>query len=119
MLTYQTLSSYRDSLSSSVPSALAAVRVTERTVTSVTLEWNVDVGKEWIYILCFNEKNMTLKPTTNNVLNYKLLSLQPGTNYTFSVVTKFFELQSKAYKGFTVTGREALLPVLLLLLLLW
>lgn len=85
--------------------------MTERTVTSVTLEWNVDVGKEWIYILRFNGTNMTLIPTTNNVLNSTLLSLQPGTEYTFSVVTKFFELYSKAYEGFTVTGKEALCPV--------
>lgn len=85
--------------------------MTERTVTSVTLEWNVDVGKEWIYILHFNGENTTLKPTTNNVLVSNQSFLQPGTEYTFSVVTEFFELYSKAYEGFTVTGEEALLPV--------
>eukprot|EP00066_Takifugu_rubripes_P012307 XP_011601573.1 PREDICTED: receptor-type tyrosine-protein phosphatase H isoform X1 [Takifugu rubripes] len=87
-----------------VPLTLAAVRVTERTVSSVTLEWNVDVGKKWIYILHFNGKNIILKPTTNNVLSCTLSSLQPGTEYTFSVVTKFFELHSKAYEDFTVTA---------------
>ncbi|XP_056885165.1 receptor-type tyrosine-protein phosphatase H-like isoform X1 [Takifugu flavidus] len=87
-----------------VPLTLAAVRVTERTVSSVTLEWNVDVGKKWIYILHFNGKNITLNTTTNNVLSSTLSSLQPGTEYTFSVVTKFFELHSKAYEGFTVTA---------------
>lgn len=91
---------------------MTAVRVTRHTVTNVTLVWNVDVGKEWIYILHFNGKNMTFQPNNNNnVLSYTLSALQPGTEYTFSVVTQFFELNSKAYEGFTVTGKEILIAV--------
>lgn len=85
--------------------------MTGRTATSVTLVWNKDVGKEWIYILHFNGKNMTVQPTKDNVFSCTLSALQPGTEYTFSVVTQFFELHSKAYEGFTVTGKETLGPV--------
>lgn len=91
---------------------MTAVRVTRRTMTNVTLVWNVYLGKEWIYILHFNGKNMTFQPNNNdNVLSYTLSALQPGTEYTFSVVTQFFELNSKAYEGFTVTGKEILIAV--------
>lgn len=88
---------------------MTAVRVTGRTATKVTLVWNVDVAKEWIYILHYNEKNMTFQHNNNHVLSYTLSALKPGTEYTFSVVTQFFELNSKAYERFTVTGKEILI----------
>lgn len=88
---------------------MTEVSVTERTMTSVSLTWNVDAGKGWTYILYFQEKNVSF--WGNDFLPYKLSDLQPGTEYNFSVVTNFFELNSKAYKGFIVTSTKILIAV--------
>lgn len=76
-------------------------------MTSVTLMWKVDVEKEWTYILYFQGTKWTFQADT--FLFHKLEDLQPGTEYHFSVVTNFFELDSKAYDGFTVTSKKILL----------
>lgn len=78
-------------------------------MTSVTLIWNVAVWKEWTYILYFQGKNVTFQ--ANSFLSHKLSGLQPGTEYNFSVVTNFFELNSKAYEGFIVTSKKILITV--------
>lgn len=90
---------------------VTGVTVTERKTTSVTLMWNVDIQKEWTYFLCFQGKNMTFQ--ANNFLSHEVSGLQPGTEYNFSVVTNFFELNSKAYQGFTVTSKKILITVYL------
>lgn len=104
----ETLSNYLQSyfpFFSLVPPKVTEVSVTERTVTKITLSWNVDVGKTWHYILHFNGTNVTFPPD-NDVLSHTLSPLSPGTEYTFSLVTRFFDLNSKAYEGFTVTSKE-------------
>lgn len=81
------------------------VSVTERSVTSITLEWNVEVDEDWSYFLQMNEENVQLHPNkSRDVLSHSFLSLQPGTEYLFSVITTFFGLNSAAYKDITVTG---------------
>lgn len=93
-------------LLSSVPSTVTSVRVTERDVTSISLEWNVDVDKEWSYFLQINGGTLPLHPNeSSSVLSHSVSSLHPGTEYPFSVITAFFGLNSTAYESFTVTGK--------------
>lgn len=81
------------------------VNVTERSVTNITLEWNVEVDKDWSYFLQMNGENEQLHPDkSRDVLSHSFPSLQPGTEYPFSVITTFSGLNSTAYKDFTVTG---------------
>lgn len=91
---------------SSVPSTVTSVSVTERDVTSISLEWNVDVDKEWSYFLQINGETLPLQPEeSSSVLSRSVSSLQPGTEYPFSVITTFFGLNSTAYESFIVTGK--------------
>lgn len=90
---------------------VTGVTVTERKTTSVTLMWNVDIQKEWTYNLYFQGKEITFQ--ANSFLSHKLSGLQPGTEYSFSVVTHFFGLNSTAYQGFTVTSKKILITVYL------
>lgn len=85
--------------------------MTERKTTSVTLMWNVDIQTDWTYVLYFQGKNMTFQ--ANSFSSHELSGLQPGTEYNFSVVTNFFELNSKAYQGFIVTSKKILITVYL------
>lgn len=98
-------------LSSLVPPTVTGVTVTERKTTSVSLMWDVDIQTEWTYVLYFQGKNMTFQ--ANTFLSHELSGLQPGTEYSFSVVTNFFELNSKAYQGFIVTSKKILITVYL------
>lgn len=90
---------------------VTGVTVTERKTTSVTLMWNVDIQKEWTYFLYFQGKNVTFQ--ANDFFSQELSGLQPGTEYTFSLVTHFFGLNSKAYEGFAVTSKKTLITVYL------
>lgn len=93
-------------LFSSVPSMVTLVNVTERSVNSITLVWNVDVDKDWSYFLQINGENSSFRPNkARDVLSHSVPSLQPGTEYPFSVITTFSGLNSSAYKDFTVTGK--------------
>lgn len=96
-------------LFSPVPPMVTGVKMTERTTTNVTLVWNVDKWREWTYILYFQGINVTFQ--ANNFSLHKLSGLQPGTEYNFSVVTNFFELNSKAYEGVIVTSKKILITV--------
>ncbi|XP_076616431.1 receptor-type tyrosine-protein phosphatase H-like isoform X3 [Chaetodon auriga] len=88
-----------------VPSMVALVRVTERAVTSITLEWSVDVNKDWSYFLQMNGENLHLHPhRSRNVVSHSFTSLQPGTEFPYSVITMFSGLNSTAYKNFTLTA---------------
>lgn len=91
---------------SSVPTMVALVNVTERSVTSVTLQWNVDVEKNWNYTLQINGETFQVPQNGSlNVVSQSSQSLQPGTEYAFSVTTVFSGLKSTPYKGFIVTGK--------------
>ncbi|XP_038592525.1 receptor-type tyrosine-protein phosphatase H-like isoform X3 [Micropterus salmoides] len=88
-----------------VPTMVALVNVTERSVTSVTLQWNVDVEKNWNYTLQINGETFQVPQNGSlNVVSQSSQSLQPGTEYAFSVTTVFSGLKSTPYKGFIVTA---------------
>ncbi|XP_034427241.1 receptor-type tyrosine-protein phosphatase H-like isoform X1 [Hippoglossus hippoglossus] len=87
-----------------VPPAVSLVNVTERSVTSLALKWQ-NVDKDWSYSLQINGIDVTVTPElSSNVVSYSVTSLQPGTEYLFSVITLFSRLNSTAYEGFTVTA---------------
>ncbi|XP_041817973.1 receptor-type tyrosine-protein phosphatase beta-like isoform X4 [Chelmon rostratus] len=87
-----------------VPSMVPLVTVTERSVTSITLMWNVTVDKDWSYFLEMNEEKLLFQPRSRDVVSHSFTSLQPGTEYPFSVITMFSGLNSTAYKDFTLTA---------------
>ncbi|XP_034414022.1 receptor-type tyrosine-protein phosphatase H-like isoform X7 [Cyclopterus lumpus] len=86
-----------------VPSMVTVVNVTERSVTNLTLTWRTN--KNWNYSLQINGASSQLLPNGSiDVMSHSIVSLQPGTEYPFSVTTVFSGLNSTAYKGFTVTA---------------
>ncbi|XP_059180532.1 receptor-type tyrosine-protein phosphatase H-like [Centropristis striata] len=86
-----------------VPSMVASVDVSERSLTSITLTWP-DVREDWDYRLQLNGENVDPPPErTTGVVSYAIKSLQPGTEYRFNVATLFSGLESAAYEDFTVT----------------
>ncbi|XP_056286341.1 receptor-type tyrosine-protein phosphatase H-like isoform X2 [Pseudoliparis swirei] len=86
-----------------VPSMVTAVNVTERSVTNLTLTWRT--SKNWNYSLQINGENSQLLPNrSTDVISHSIVSLEPGTEYPFSVITEFSGLNSTAYKDFTVTA---------------
>ncbi|XP_060950407.1 receptor-type tyrosine-protein phosphatase H-like [Limanda limanda] len=87
-----------------VPPAVPLVNVTERSVTSFALKWQ-NVDKDWSYSLQINGDDVTItRELSSNVVSHSVTSLQPGTEYLFSVITVFSGLNSTAYEGFTVTA---------------
>ncbi|XP_042254372.1 receptor-type tyrosine-protein phosphatase eta-like isoform X7 [Thunnus maccoyii] len=87
-----------------VPPTVDFVNVTTRTVNSITLEWKI-VNKTWSYFLQIDGKIIPVEPNkSSNVVSHSVPSLRPGTEYQFSVTTSFYELNSTAFKGFTVTA---------------
>ncbi|XP_068439578.1 receptor-type tyrosine-protein phosphatase H-like [Clinocottus analis] len=84
-----------------VPSMVTVVNVTERSVTSLTLTWQTN--KNWEYFLQIDGKQLFPKGAMG-VVSHPITSLQPGTQYPFSVITAFSGLNSTVYKGFTVTA---------------
>lgn len=90
---------------SSVPSMVRLVKVTERSVTSITLEWHVEADKNWSYVLQLNGNEFILHPEeSSDVLSHSFTSLQPGTEYPFRVTTMFLGLNSTPNEDVTVTG---------------
>ncbi|XP_029977351.1 receptor-type tyrosine-protein phosphatase H-like [Sphaeramia orbicularis] len=86
-----------------VPPVLPSVNVTVRKVTSIVLEWE-SVREDWHYALTINGTTVPVWPKgSSNVVSYPVMSLEPGTEYPFTVTTIFMELNSTAYEGFTVT----------------
>lgn len=81
------------------------VRVTSRTVTSLTLSWDTEEGKNWNYTLYINGKKSSATPRGSNV-SITTDHLQPGTRYPFSVTTVFRGLNSAAYENFTLTSES-------------
>ncbi|XP_053270120.1 receptor-type tyrosine-protein phosphatase H isoform X3 [Pleuronectes platessa] len=101
---FETIRSSGENLTAAtVPPAVSLVNVTERSVTSVALKWQ-NVDKDWTYSLQINGVDVKADLLlSSNVVSYSVTSLQPGTEYLFSVITLFFGLNSTAYEGFTVT----------------
>ncbi|XP_054914099.1 receptor-type tyrosine-protein phosphatase H-like [Poeciliopsis prolifica] len=90
--------------SATVPLSVTSVRVSERLVDRVTLEWE-NPNEAWKHILSVNDTNasITQKTTRTNVVSYRISNLQPGTMYQFSVITEFSGLKSSAYTDHTLT----------------
>ncbi|XP_065805398.1 receptor-type tyrosine-protein phosphatase H-like isoform X2 [Labrus bergylta] len=84
-----------------VPSPVALVNVTERSVDRITLVWE-NVRKDWTYSLQINGEDHHPEVLEDVVLK-EILHLKPGTEYTFRVTTKFFGHNSSAFEDFTVT----------------
>ncbi|XP_065805396.1 receptor-type tyrosine-protein phosphatase H-like isoform X2 [Labrus bergylta] len=84
-----------------VPSPVALVNVTERSVDRITLVWE-NVRKDWTYTLQINGEDHHPEVLEDVVLK-EILRLKPGTEYTFRVTTKFFGHNSSAFEDFTVT----------------
>nr|XP_020461985.1 tenascin-N-like [Monopterus albus] len=91
-------------LAETVPTKVPLVNVTERSLTSITLEWeNVDKG--WSYALQINDSDkVVIKDESSYIVSHSVTSLQPGTAYKFSVITMFHKHNSTAYEGLTVTA---------------
>ncbi|XP_061823681.1 receptor-type tyrosine-protein phosphatase H-like [Nerophis lumbriciformis] len=85
---------------STVPSMVAVVNVTERSDTSLTLAWE-KMDAQWTYLLHIYGTNVTVKSSD---VSHSFTSLQPGTEYPFTVITMFSGLNSTAYTGFSVTA---------------
>lgn len=89
---------------SSAPLNVAQVDVTERSVTSVTLQWNT-VDEISNYTLSINGQNRSiLRSSSSNVVTHKVSPLQAGTEYEFTLFTVFYGVRSRGNTGFTVTG---------------
>ncbi|KAM6963463.1 receptor-type tyrosine-protein phosphatase H-like [Tautogolabrus adspersus] len=84
-----------------IPSRVAFVNVTERSVDRVTLAWE-NVRKDWNYSLQINKEEYQLDGP-EDVLSKQIVSLKPGTEYTFNVTTKFFGHSSNVFEDFIVT----------------
>ncbi|XP_077359355.1 receptor-type tyrosine-protein phosphatase H-like isoform X2 [Festucalex cinctus] len=85
-----------------VPSTVSVVHVTERSETRVTLVWET-TNPNWSYLLHIDGRNVTVEPNGSSNVS-RSLTLQPGLDYPFTVVTLFSGLASTAYKGFFVTA---------------
>ncbi|XP_063750225.1 receptor-type tyrosine-protein phosphatase H-like isoform X7 [Eleginops maclovinus] len=85
-----------------VPSPVGNVEVSERSVTNITLMWQ-RMKIDWEYLLEINGEKILQNGSMDNV-SLPIKSLQPGTEYQFTVITMFSGLSSIAYKGFTVTA---------------
>ncbi|XP_032431079.1 receptor-type tyrosine-protein phosphatase eta isoform X4 [Xiphophorus hellerii] len=86
-----------------VPLSVTSVRVSERLVDRVTLQWE-NPNKAWKHNLSINDTNASItQEETTNVVSYFISNLKPGTMYEFSVITVFSGLNSSAYVDHTVT----------------
>ncbi|XP_050922375.1 receptor-type tyrosine-protein phosphatase H isoform X9 [Lates calcarifer] len=85
-----------------VPPKVSSVDVTERSVTSLTLNWeNADIN--WTYLLQINGSTVTFTQDIYPKVSYSVSPLKPGTQYNFSVITVFSGFNSTAYEACTVT----------------
>ncbi|XP_043959324.1 receptor-type tyrosine-protein phosphatase H-like isoform X3 [Gambusia affinis] len=86
-----------------VPLSVKSVRVSERLVDRVTLQWE-NPDQAWKYNLSINDTNASItQQETRNVVSYLISNLKPGTMYQFRVITVFSGLNSAAFVGDTVT----------------
>uniref|UniRef100_A0A087YDN1 protein-tyrosine-phosphatase n=1 Tax=Poecilia formosa TaxID=48698 RepID=A0A087YDN1_POEFO len=98
------VSSFKFSFSAAtVPLSVTSVRVLERLVDRVTLQWE-NPDQAWKHSLSINDTNASItQQKTTNVVSYLISNLKPGTMYQFSVTTVFSGLSSAAYIDHTLT----------------
>ncbi|XP_017274033.2 receptor-type tyrosine-protein phosphatase H isoform X3 [Kryptolebias marmoratus] len=86
-----------------VPLTVSSVRVTERSLNSSIIKWEI-LNQGWEYHVSTNATNAsTDSKNSSNTMSYTVSNLQPGTLYSFSVITHFSGLNSTAYNGFILT----------------
>ncbi|XP_027890213.1 receptor-type tyrosine-protein phosphatase eta isoform X23 [Xiphophorus couchianus] len=85
-----------------VPLSVTSVRVSERLVDRVTLQWE-NPNKAWKHNLSINDTNASITQEETTTVSYFISNLKPGTMYEFSVITVFSGLNSSAYVDHTVT----------------
>ncbi|CAG5907464.1 unnamed protein product [Menidia menidia] len=87
-----------------VPPMVPSVDQTERSLTNVTLEWEI-MNQDWGYQVQIHGNNAFIESTskTSHKASYLVSRLNPGTVYNFSVITNFGGLNSTAYTDFIVT----------------
>ncbi|XP_035771329.1 receptor-type tyrosine-protein phosphatase H [Neolamprologus brichardi] len=87
-----------------VPKVVPWVSVTERFVNSIALEWE-NMNKAWQYKLQINgDVSDSVSDVSSDTIRKVVTSLQPGTQYDFSLTTVFAGLRSTPYTNFTVTA---------------
>ncbi|XP_039472732.1 receptor-type tyrosine-protein phosphatase eta-like [Oreochromis aureus] len=87
-----------------VPPVVPWVSVTERFTNSITLEWE-NMKKAWQYQLQINGRvSDSVSDVSSDTVRKVVTSLQPGTEYDFSLTTVFAGLRSTPYTNFTVTA---------------
>ncbi|XP_032431091.1 receptor-type tyrosine-protein phosphatase H isoform X15 [Xiphophorus hellerii] len=85
-----------------VPLSVTSVRVSERLVDRVTLQWE-NPNPAWKHNLSINDTNASITQEETTNVSYLISNLKPGTMYEFSVITVFSGLNSSAYVDHTVT----------------
>ncbi|CAI5659057.1 unnamed protein product [Oreochromis niloticus] len=87
-----------------VPPVVPWVSVTERFTNNITLEWE-NMNKAWQYQLQINGGvSDDVSDSSSDTIRKVVTSLQPGTEYDFSLTTVFAGLRSTPYMNFTVTA---------------
>ncbi|KAL3967630.1 type I keratin, acidic [Sarotherodon galilaeus] len=87
-----------------VPPVVPWVSVTERFTNNITLEWE-NMNKAWQYQLQINGRvSDNVSDSSSDTIRKVVTSLQPGTEYDFSLTTVFAGLRSTPYTNFTVTA---------------
>ncbi|XP_076743975.1 receptor-type tyrosine-protein phosphatase eta-like [Maylandia zebra] len=87
-----------------VPPVVPWVSVTERFANSITLEWE-NMNKAWRYELQINGGvSDSVSDVSSDTIRKVVTSLQPGSQYDFSLTTVFAGLRSTPYTNFTVTA---------------
>ncbi|KAM8836534.1 receptor-type tyrosine-protein phosphatase H-like isoform 2-T2 [Spinachia spinachia] len=88
---------------STVPPQVTSVEVTERSTTTVTLQWQTG-NLNWSYYVGVNGVNSPPLPSKAKEVSYSIPSVTPGTLYNFTVTTVFSGLNSTPLEDFTVTA---------------
>nr|XP_024659212.1 receptor-type tyrosine-protein phosphatase H isoform X4 [Maylandia zebra] len=87
-----------------VPPVVPWISVTERFANSITLEWE-NMNKAWQYELQINGGvSDSVSNVSSDTIRKVVTSLQPGSQYDFSLTTVFAGLRSTPYTNFTVTA---------------
>ncbi|XP_036002506.1 tenascin-X [Fundulus heteroclitus] len=88
------------------PKNAEAVRTSEQTETSITLQWN-KVNSNISFVLRFNgtETNIST-PDGDGPVNYTISSLTAGTKYTFMLFSVFENIRSSGVQLTAVTAPE-------------